>query len=651
MSFAPLAQRSLGSHETCRPAVGEEERPPPERETLAKPEHHLRKPLTIQVCRPGTERHKGGSLRPDDRFIVIQGKYADIRDRGLEMSHDDLCGELATLNDRRDDKAPDRGKVMDRLGDTAAQVLGPKNWTLNDSPLHIDLVLSSADLWSFPFELLRDEDGPVFARVQRAAILTRRNRGIEPDSHPWPIVPRVLFAYATPAEDLSEGLIEDHERALETALEPRTKAQSLHALCMATPGALARAMATARDEGRPFTHVHILAHGKELDKPGRWGLRLGGLDGRAIPPETIADALQPVAGLPAVVSLAACESANQAASWSADPSLAQAIHEKGIAIVLASQFPLGVENSVHLTRAFYRPLLRGDDVRLAIHAARLELQQRDADGPDWSALVTYAHLHESYVDQLDAVAIGHEMAILKELRNRIEWGRGSNHNAAEYRDVEALLVERTESIEGLLERRPGLTREQRTEFLGVLASAYKRLGEIRQRLAFDHEDAAKATAATESFGIAKVRYGDAFDADRARHWPVTQRLALQAVTEGCIDEADWKVANSLANVDLQHENEPEWAYGTLAELALLRLLLDDGQHPDAASNALTMLVETVNTVEDADDYAIQATRDQLARYVDVWTKGQGFFQTREVDLSQPAQELIEILDGLSNASS
>lgn len=99
------------------------------------------------------------------------------------------------------------------------------------------------------------------------------------DEHPlhWPARPRVLFAHASPDWiDAPDVPASDHKKALQNALRPwfdpiedpnmvlgddRTV---LTELKDATIEEIGKTCQEAADEGRPFTHIHLLAHGCEI---------------------------------------------------------------------------------------------------------------------------------------------------------------------------------------------------------------------------------------------------------------------------------------------------------------------------------------------------------------------------------------------------
>jgi CHAT domain-containing protein len=170
-------------------------------------------------------------------------------------------------------------------------------------------------------------------------------------------------------------------------------------------------------EGRPFTHLHILAHGCAIGQgfKRRFGLAMhddadvGKMN--AVAPEQLRRRLATIAEHLVVVTLAACDGGNQANSIAGGGSIAHELHSSGIPVVVASQFPLTFAGSAVFTGIFYRDMLAGDDVRDALHATRSALYQHADIGHDWAGLVAYVQIPEDD-DRLVKVGLEAEMASL-----------------------------------------------------------------------------------------------------------------------------------------------------------------------------------------------------------------------------------------------
>src|SRR5262249_54025259 len=103
---------------------------------------------------------------------------------------------------------------------------------------------------------------------------------------------------------------------------------------------------------------------------------------------------------PAVVTLAVCHGASQGSVVGAGASVAHALHEGGIPLVVASQFPLSFAASVLMVEVLYEGLLWGGDPRRVLNDLRAQLRSRLRDTHDWASLVAYAALPDNFDDQL-----------------------------------------------------------------------------------------------------------------------------------------------------------------------------------------------------------------------------------------------------------
>jgi hypothetical protein len=123
----------------------------------------------------------------------------------------------------------------------------------------------------------------------------------------------------------------------------------------------------------PYTHIHILTHGDLSEtSPDSYGLVLRGPHDstEVVSGDQFASALISVGpqGIhrPTVVTVASCDSGNVGTVIMPGASFAHALHEAGIPLVVASQFPLSKEGSV-LLGEMYSGLLWGENP--LVHAA------------------------------------------------------------------------------------------------------------------------------------------------------------------------------------------------------------------------------------------------------------------------------------------
>src|SRR5262249_12277751 len=154
-----------------------------------------------------------------------------------------------------------------------------------------------------------------------------------------------------------------------------------------------------------YTHVHILAHGSRIEDAYdfRYGLLLHDARdlGRSelVLGARLATALRGTVrsggnGLvrPAVVTLASCNSGNVGSVAGAGSSVAHAIHDAGIPMVVAGQFPLSFAGSVRMVEVMYEGLLWGRDPRVVLCDLRRRLHSQFSETHDWASIAAYAAL-------------------------------------------------------------------------------------------------------------------------------------------------------------------------------------------------------------------------------------------------------------------
>jgi hypothetical protein len=412
----------------------------------------------------------------------------------------------------------------------------------------------------------------------------------------------------------------------------------------ATLGSVTEAAAAA---ARPFTHVHILCHGLEIaeGEDRQYGLQLGGGGpGRGGVGVTAQQLLTALSGggerkLPTVVTVTACDSGNVGSRISSAPSVADALHRSGVPVVVASQFPLTTDGSTMLVDAFYGALLRGLDVREAIHRARSTLHERQEETKhDWLSLVAYVQLPEGYQDRLLDIRLGSDLAALRTAQG---WADHTFvHPKSGPRDYEKVAELLDGRIESLLrwEQESGRTGRQDllVESRGLLGSAYKRLAELYFRRARLDADGwlARSRQALED---ATDWYGRAFADNLSAHWVAVQQLSLEAVLTGRISQPwRWHAAMYAAGRSTPDPVDDIWQRGSRLELHLLAPYADQ---PHQFDDARRVLAELRAMVPPDEPEFIEATRRQLIRYIDWWTNDNGYFPGTD-HLAADVRELI-----------
>ena len=357
--------------------------------------------------------------------------------RGFQL-HDtakllaDLLGSIPGLTADMNRQAGPSGGTSG--GATAAKpgaVDGPRPATA-DAITHLRLVLSASELALLPFELTLSPPGfpgegqPLLLQSLSPVCITRETRRVAESQLVWPDETRLLLVVASPPGHEPVPALA-HLLALRQRIEPWVGradqiAQHLTVLSHASLEDIEAACAAT-----PFTHVHILAHGSEY-RDGydtRFGLvlhRAGEPDGAAdlVSGERLASALRTPCrsagtaaarlGGPAVVTLASCNSGAVGSVAGVGASIAHALHQAGIPLVIASQFPLSFGGSVRMVEALYGGLLWGEDPRSLLVELRRQLHTQFPDSHDWASLTAYSSLPADFEAQLAVAQIQRAMA-------------------------------------------------------------------------------------------------------------------------------------------------------------------------------------------------------------------------------------------------
>ena len=389
-----------------------------------------------------------------------------------------------------------------------------------------------------------------------------------------------------------------------------------------------------------FTHIHLLAHGTpvRVENDDRFGVALNhvveGVD--AVKPEHLAEALTTTDSRSVVVTLAACDLANQTDSITPEKSVAHELHVAGIPVVIASQLPLTIDGSIILFRRFYRHLFAGHDVRAALHEARVDLYNSPEAGHDWVSLVGYVRLNEGYAEFLKQVALQARLDSLENLKEKVDVLEEDGAGADDFEQVRVALEREIKNLDDLLENSEGGA--ARDENLGLLGSAEKRMAELY----FHHlEDAGEHQQTRRALERARGWYSSAFKKNRSHHWTAVQYLVLDAAITGTFDARDWKTACYAAEVARSNEEE-YWAQGSLAELALLGQVIGAKTDESAETYLNEMRDRADRFADDKGAFAFRSTKLQLSRYVDWWRQDLGFFPDAP-DLAPEAERLAGLL--------
>lgn len=632
------------------------------------PHNQLLSPLTRYLGIYG-ESEAGVVTLPWEQY-KFDRRLPELRYEG--GSEEDVARRLELLRDTGAEIAGILGQIPGLAGDLRTE-------TGDETLTHLRLVISASELALLPWELTRVPKG---ARIppddwlllQRHApiCLTRHIRSVPTTSVRWPVRPRLLVITGDPGE-LSPAL-EGHFDALYHALESwldrpvagaerRPWPEDMTRLENATVQEVEEACGRAVQEGEPYTHVHVLAHGAEDESTATvsFGLLLRDPDGldpsdaEVVSGDRFARALTAAGGCPAVVTLASCDSANQGEVVAPGSSFAHVLHQAGIPLVVASQFPLSMDASVALVERLYSGLLWGEDPLGLLYRIRTELHSRFTPrSHDWASLVVYEALPEDLDDQLEDVVYGQSKraleAALKEFEQTVDEGGDPGEEAL------TTLAKRVEHARGRLPRDGPYA----LEALGLGAASRKRLAEVEFRLAgLGKADPAAAhqhlerchellARAGEDYRQAATEYllstGDTVHRKATLHWVLVQALALATLLGEDLDglaEERWRTGRLSAEVYLDHDDREEraWAHGSLAELWLLRLAgVEEAERAEVAARACDHAAQILRLYPRRGAFPVESTRRQFARYVDWWGSPAFELYLQEVGVSRSGWE-------------
>ncbi len=606
-----------------------------------------------------------GFLRKDDPYIVAAASHP-VRQPKMPIGHRKFMKHMKAL--RYQSSADARQKALEKMGTVTTELIGEDfvaGLTDGEGLLQLDLVVNAVELAGLPFEAIRDKNGtPLISRADVAIELTRRVRSdFAESSVKWPAKPRILLAWASPR---GVGAVphKEHKETLtkilepwipvqdETASEAQDTDKALTILEEVDLPALKKACQEAIENKKPYTHVHLLAHGYPVEPDDEddeeiFGVAFHNEKGKlhAVTPEEIKEALEPLSHYPVVVTLAICDAGNDANSLIPERSIAHELHVSGFPVVVASQLPLTVPGSNLIVNDFYGALMAGKDVREALHETRVHLyENRAKNGHDWASMVGYVRLPEGYADHLLEVGLERVLASL----NRAQaWSdqlvKNKEENLKQYNKVEKLLSTCINDLERFLKDEDSQNRKGiREENLGLLGSAKKRLAELYFKHGKINQEDDSRPLMRNALQEAGERYGESYKQNLSHHWTGVQYLSLEAVLTGKISDPNyWTTAVTAARFACENPEE-YWALGSLAELYLLAPLAKQESQLEDASAALTQLKDRVKKHSDCGNFPIESTQRQLQRYVDWWTTANDFFPGAD-DLATDANHLLTVL--------
>ena len=646
--------------------------------------------VVLEILRHGPPHNQ--LLSPLTKYLALCGNHSGVS-VSVPYEHAQFLARHQALNYERDGGGTSEAQQRARqhtelqLQITAAEMAG----ILAEIPgliseltdgrtlqafTHLEIVLSASELALLPFELADAPAGfpgagqPLALQSQHPVCITRRVRRVGDARVCWPDRPRILFAHALPPADAAR-LVPAHLLALRNAvapwiglrpgeqLEPDRPPSYLAEYLTVLPQASVQSLfAELRKDC--YTHVHLLAHGVEIREgvDVRFGLALRDAEHPLSEDRVSASRLttlfralvcdgDPRLTLPAVVTLASCHGAAGGSVVGAGSSVAHALHEAGIPLVVASQFPLSFPASVLMVQALYDQLLWGCDPRVLLCDLRRRLKLRLPQTHDWASLVAYASLPADLESQVQKVRF-------EQARRAIEaafslWDADANRppdspHAAPRRGDARWLNEtelrlaagknRLKQLDREFQQPDGraaaITAEDHALVLGRLASTEKRQAEIE----FHRPAADKGPANRWRIRLRKAcrYYHRAFCADRSQTWALAQEVALTLALDGSaalVRDAKIRHYHTMACRLLEWDREDQdhdrclWALGNLIELEMVSLWLVEPRTGAALQAALTGVMRNVKQLAQElqakvreEDWELRSHGQQLIRYRD-----------------------------------
>jgi hypothetical protein len=662
--------------------------------------------VTLELLRHGPSHNQ--LLSPLTPYLALCENHAPVT-LNVPFEHNQFLHRLTALtyefgmsqlaDNQRQFQLSDTGRELGRLLAAIPGLTAELNRHREESSevIHLRLVLSASELALLPFELVLAGNGfpgfgqPLLLQNKAPICLTREVRRVKDVTLSWTPEARILFVCASPS-GLPPVPAEAHLLALRRAVGPwigyfdediqdshearrQQVDKCLHVLPQATIGAIQDACASGE-----FSHVHILAHG--VARHDGFDLRFGiALHDEADPESTpdvvsgdrLASALRPLArpdrdgfARPMVVTLASCNGANGGSVVGAGASVAHALQEAGIPLIVAGQFPLTFEGSVELVETLYDGLLWGADPRSLLMDLRRRMHVLQPHSHDWAALTAYASLPSNFDAQLRDLEVGRAKAAIDRAMDH------ADRVLMKYAQTDSGLPEvvakrvrqRIErpwaTMQALLDRVP----ERRLELLGLLASLCKRRAEIElaDKMLSGTERPLPASQLKECMALldkSRAYYMACFRERRDVAWAIVQYLCLSLLIElpaepdegqllGRVQERRgqytrlWELARALSVDDLQQFGERAgWALGSLIELSLMAIILDRPIEKDAEpwrEQAQGWLDELKSRAEN-NEFEIYSTRRQIDRYND-WF---GLINKRFQQVEGIARELMQRL--------
>ncbi len=669
--------------------------------------------VTVEILREGPPNNQ--LLSPLTRYLGLCGDHT-AESIKISYVHSRFMSRLRSLRykdsdstreARLEETAVELMEVFSQLPGLVHELTDAKSE--GSAATHLRLVLSAHELALLPFELALSPKGcpgagqPLTLQTEMPIIITREVRRVRPRKIGWAGKPRILFAFASPGT-YADVPWKAHLQALRRAIDPwvpfykssSERAQHRSKLLTVLPQATIDDLQRESQTGK-YSHIHLLAHGVPFKRAADDGYGIAFHDRRdpkkadVVPADNLATLLRcPVPSrdgelaLPRVVTVASCDSGNAGSVVGAGASVAHAMHESGIPLVVASQFPLSFAGSVILTETLYEGLIAGDDPRKSLDRTRRLLKTKAANTHDWASVVAYASLPEEFDEEVAEARVRrahHRMKAALSHAYGLVWDKPGRKDAERYKKVLGKVKSSIENLQDLSRFEQDPARKSRIK--AELGGTYKRLAELYREAERPESPAADAGSTSgnldsvDALQTARRHYESAFELESQNVWYLVQALVLKAVLEGArsaqadpqnlappergaLDLALWKMAESISVQESRAGNleTRAWACGNLIELYLIANfseLLDDPEYhisifPIDEGTRAVLTAQRLRKEFTRDSFEVMSTKTQVRRYLTVFPEVAGSLISGDPNIAkwprvqEVAERVLEVLD-------
>ena len=612
------------------------------------PRHNqLLSPLTdyLAVCAD----FPGGVVNVPYEQSDAQNLLDDLR---YTVSSSETSERLASVRDRAGSQLAAMLEAIPGLGGVLATDHGDAV-----SLTHLRMVTSAAELALLPFELSKGPVGSggigddwLLLQPDRPVCLTRHVRGVMRAAS-WPLEPRILFisGHDVPLEahlDVFERVLEPYRSDRLRPVDDRPRHWTSDHLTVIEEATLDEVRTVA---AAGFTHVHVLAHGAEIEfrRSSRYGLALGDrvVTGAELA-LALASSIDDRRHLPSVVTLASCDSAAQGSVTTPGGSVAHDLHASGIPLVVASQFPISEQASIPFTETFYRGQLAGEHPLVSITDVRRQLATEFSDEHAWASVVVYEALPADFDHKLEELCYwqsrrAHNIALarlegvapsdVERIEQQRDTGRAlpDDFVSPTPEQFDALV----ETVTAASDQLPS-TGEYAAECDGLRAAAAKRTAEVAYWLSLAPDVTSERHDELVSRCISELEnaldlylstVGSLLSTSDGRanrkvtmHWIAGQVLTMQAVLGAPIDADLAGLARAAAGFDLV-QADPQvrgWASVSLIEQALLELATH-GPSAETSERAVELAQELMRALGEESEHVVSTCR-QMRRFAAWW---------------------------------